>query len=78
MTSDAPILAPLAAAREQSDPRRWTALFVLLLAAFMSLLDVSIAIPSIQRGLPAAGPAPGAAPGLTTSAPLNHRKDTTS
>jgi sugar phosphate permease len=54
MTSDAPILAASAAGREQADPRRWAALIVLLLAAFMSLLDVSIvniAIPSIQRGL---------------------------
>src|SRR5580658_4165513 len=36
------------------DPRRWAALVVMLLAAFMNLLDVSIvniAIPSIQRGL---------------------------
>ena len=54
MTSDAPILVASAAGREQADPRRWVALIVLLLAAFMSLLDVSIvniAIPSIQRGL---------------------------
>ncbi len=54
MTSDAPILAASADGREQADPRRWAALTVLLLAAFMSLLDVSIvniAIPSIQRGL---------------------------
>ena len=36
------------------DPRRWAALVVMLLAAFMNLLDVSIvniAVPSIQRGL---------------------------
>src|SRR5580658_5111035 len=36
------------------DPRRWAALVVMLLAAFMNLLDVSIvniAIPSIQRNL---------------------------
>ena len=54
MTSDAPILVASVAGREQADPRRWVALIVLLLAAFMSLLDVSIvniAIPSIQRGL---------------------------
>jgi len=41
-------------ARETADPRRWRALTVTLLAAFMSLLDVSIvnvALPSIQRGL---------------------------
>ncbi|MGB6457391.1 MAG: MFS transporter [Streptosporangiaceae bacterium] len=36
------------------DPRRWVTLLVLLLAAFMNLLDISIvniAIPSIQRSL---------------------------
>src|SRR5580698_7921271 len=36
------------------DPRRWAALVVMLLVAFMNLLDVSIvniAVPSIQRGL---------------------------
>src|SRR5713226_9706713 len=52
MTSDAQILAPAAA--EGTDPRRWLTLVILLLAAFMNLLDVSIvniAIPSIQRGL---------------------------
>src|SRR5579863_4918640 len=49
---------PLALAGRRSeggpDPRRWAALVVMLLAAFMNLLDVSIvniAIPSIQRGL---------------------------
>lgn len=39
---------------EQPDPRRWKALSVTLVAGFMSLLDVSIvsvALPSIQRGL---------------------------
>ncbi len=39
---------------EGVDPRRWKALSVTLLAGFMSLLDVSIvsvALPSIQRGL---------------------------
>ncbi len=54
MTSDAPILAPRAASGEQADPRRWLTLAILLLAAFMNLLDVSIvniAIPSIQRNL---------------------------
>ncbi len=54
MTSDAPILAPGAAGGEQADPRRWLTLAILLLAAFMNLLDVSIvniAIPSIQRNL---------------------------
>src|SRR3984957_13052239 len=37
-----------------ADPRRWAALVVMLLAAFMNLLDVSIvniAIPPIQHGL---------------------------
>ena len=54
MTSDAQILAPPAAAGEGADPRRWLTLVILLLAAFMNLLDVSIvniAIPSIQRDL---------------------------
>jgi len=54
MTSDAQILAPPAAAGESADPRRWLTLTILLLAAFMNLLDVSIvniAIPSIQRDL---------------------------
>src|SRR5580700_6540523 len=54
MTSDARILAPPAAAGEGADPRRWLTLTILLLAAFMNLLDVSIvniAIPSIQRDL---------------------------
>jgi EmrB/QacA subfamily drug resistance transporter len=54
MTSDAQILAPPAAAGEGADPRRWLTLIILLLAAFMNLLDVSIvniAIPSIQRDL---------------------------
>src|SRR5215469_1216605 len=54
MTSDAQILAPPAAAGEGADPRRWLTLIILLLAAFMNLLDVSIvniAIPSIQPDL---------------------------
>src|SRR6516164_2461606 len=54
MTSDAQILAPPASAGEDADPRRWLTLTILLLAAFMNLLDVSIvniAIPSIQRDL---------------------------
>jgi EmrB/QacA subfamily drug resistance transporter len=54
MTSDAQILAPPATAGERADPRRWLTLIILLLAAFMNLLDVSIvniAIPSIQRDL---------------------------
>jgi EmrB/QacA subfamily drug resistance transporter len=39
---------------DTADPRRWLTLLILLLAAFMNLLDVSIvniAIPSIQRNL---------------------------
>jgi EmrB/QacA subfamily drug resistance transporter len=54
MTSDAQILAPHKAAGEGADARRWLTLVILLLAAFMNLLDVSIvniAIPSIQRDL---------------------------
>jgi EmrB/QacA subfamily drug resistance transporter len=38
----------------EPDPRRWSALWVTLVAGFMSLLDVSIvsvALPSLQRGL---------------------------
>ncbi len=53
MTSGAQILAPHDRG-EQADPRRWLTLTILLLAAFMNLLDVSIvniAIPSIQRSL---------------------------
>src|SRR5216684_3983708 len=54
MTSDAQILAPPGTASEGADPRRWLTLIILLLAAFMNLLDLSIvniAIPSIQRDL---------------------------
>jgi EmrB/QacA subfamily drug resistance transporter len=59
MTSDGQILAPPASSGEdvvQADPgpRRWLTLMILLLAAFMNLLDVSIvniAVPSIQRNL---------------------------
>jgi EmrB/QacA subfamily drug resistance transporter len=67
MTSDPQILAPPPAGSEPAaltgqaasqdsavDPRRWLTLTVLLLAAFMNLLDVSIvniAIPSIQQNL---------------------------
>jgi EmrB/QacA subfamily drug resistance transporter len=50
MSSDAQILASEA----PPDPRRWLTLVILLLAAFMNLLDISIvniAIPSIQRNL---------------------------
>jgi hypothetical protein len=42
MTADAQILAPPAAAGEGADPRRWLALVILLLAAFMNLLDSTI------------------------------------
>jgi EmrB/QacA subfamily drug resistance transporter len=41
---------------EDADPRRWVALAVVLIAAFMQLVDISIvnvAIPSIQRDLDA-------------------------
>lgn len=44
--------APSAA--EPADPRRWTALFVLLLASFMNMIDVTIvnvALPSMQQNL---------------------------
>src|SRR5580693_10384383 len=54
MTSDAQILAPPPDPGERADPRRWLTLTILLLAAFMNLLDISIvniAIPSIQRSL---------------------------
>jgi EmrB/QacA subfamily drug resistance transporter len=42
--------------QQDADPRRWVALFVVLIAAFMQLVDISIvnvAIPSIQRDLDA-------------------------
>lgn len=42
--------------RHEPDPRRWKALWVCLVAGFMTLLDVSIvnvALPSIQKGLEA-------------------------
>ncbi|HEY2689313.1 MAG TPA: MFS transporter [Streptosporangiaceae bacterium] len=54
MSSDAQILAPPEGDGDGVDPRRWLTLVILLLAAFMNLLDVSIvniAIPSIQRDL---------------------------
>ena len=54
MTADAEIRAGRATERDEPDPRRWLTLVVLLLAAFMNLLDISIvniAIPSIQRNL---------------------------
>src|SRR3979411_2843569 len=54
MASDSQILAPRPAPSDQPDRRRWLTLIILLLAAFMNLLDVSIvniAIPSIQRDL---------------------------
>ncbi len=41
MTTDPQILAPPGAASDQPDPRRWLTLAVLLLAAFMNLLDRS-------------------------------------
>jgi EmrB/QacA subfamily drug resistance transporter len=45
---------PVTVDRDSGDPRRWRALVVTQLAAFMVLLDVSIvnvALPSIERGL---------------------------
>ena len=45
---------PTPVVEQESDPRRWIALCVVLTAAFMVLLDISIvnvAIPSIQRNL---------------------------
>ncbi|MFG3659531.1 MFS transporter [Streptomyces sp. NPDC047706] len=45
---------------DEADPRRWGALWVTLVAGFMSLLDVTIvavALPSMQRDLHAAAPA---------------------
>src|SRR5215469_15448969 len=54
MTSDAQILASSSSSGEAVYPRRGLTLGILLLAAFMNLLDVSfvnIAVPSIQRNL---------------------------
>ena len=54
MSADPQILALPASGSDRPDPRRWLTLAVLLLAAFMNLLDISIvniAIPSIQRNL---------------------------
>jgi EmrB/QacA subfamily drug resistance transporter len=54
MTTDHETVAGRPTQREGLDPRRWLTLIVLLLAAFMNLLDISIvniAIPSIQRNL---------------------------
>jgi EmrB/QacA subfamily drug resistance transporter len=54
MSTDPQILASRGVAGDKPDPRRWLTLAVLLLAAFMNLLDVSIvniAIPAIQRNL---------------------------
>ena len=48
--------ASVAQAADASDPRRWKALWVCLVAGFMTLLDVSIvnvALPSIHTGLDA-------------------------
>ncbi|WSQ07162.1 MFS transporter [Streptomyces sp. NBC_01231] len=47
-------------ATQGADPRRWKALWVTLVAGFMSLLDVTIvavALPSMQRALHASAPA---------------------
>ncbi len=54
MATDSQILTPQPTSGDVADPRRWLTLAILLLAAFMNLLDVSIvniAIPSIQRDL---------------------------
>ena len=54
MATDSQMLAPPGGRAAEPDLRRWLTLVVLLLAAFMNLLDVSIvniAIPSIQRNL---------------------------
>jgi EmrB/QacA subfamily drug resistance transporter len=54
MSTDPQILASRGVAGDKPDPRRWLTLAVLLLAAFMNLLDISIvniAIPAIQRNL---------------------------
>ncbi|HSR83738.1 MAG TPA: MFS transporter [Streptosporangiaceae bacterium] len=54
MATNDQILAPRGPAGDSLDPRRWLTLVVLLLAAFMNLLDISIvniAIPAIQRNL---------------------------
>ncbi|MBG0851096.1 MFS transporter [Streptomyces spinoverrucosus] len=51
---------PSAGTGGEADPRRWRALWVTLVAGFMSLLDVTIvavALPSIQRDLHASAPA---------------------
>src|ERR1700722_8863131 len=54
MDADPQILARGQGHGDGPDPRRWLTLVILLAAAFMNLLDVSIvniAIPSIQRDL---------------------------
>src|SRR5450432_2165498 len=54
MSSDSQILASPGTRGATPDPRRWLTLVILLLAAFMNLLDISIvniAIPSIQASL---------------------------
>jgi len=51
--------APLGGPTRQPDPRRWTALAVLLVAGFMDMLDVTIvnvAVPSIRTDLRATYP----------------------
>jgi EmrB/QacA subfamily drug resistance transporter len=54
MSSQPTRAEPAAVPREELDPRRWLGLGVVLIAAFMLLIDISIvnvAIPSIQRDL---------------------------
>ena len=51
--------APVSGPIQQPDPRRWTALAVLLVAGFMDMLDVTIvnvAVPSIRTDLRATYP----------------------
>jgi len=50
MTSDAQILARPAATGDGADPRRWLTLIILLLAAFMNLLDGSYTGDNMVRG----------------------------
>jgi EmrB/QacA subfamily drug resistance transporter len=54
MSSETGIQTAEAGIQTGADPKRWAVLIVMLVAAFMNLLDVSIvniAIPSIQRGM---------------------------
>ena len=58
------------------DPRRWLALFVLLIANFMNLIDVTIvnvALPSMREGLGALRPARLVAEADARDLPGGHR-----